>query len=113
MGDEGGPRTGRTGVWPGSLPPRPDPPRGPSHQAQWDVRDRSICAVCRVLGGGRVGKSRCLKFRFYFRLVLNLSENGNYNTILVWINKIQKKISVCCWHTAKRIPHWDFVTGSR
>ena len=65
VGNEGGPQTGRTGVWPGTPPPRLDLPRSPSHQVQWDVRDRRICAVCRVLGGGRMGKSWCLEFRLY------------------------------------------------
>ena len=30
-----------------------------------------------------------------FRMVLNLSENFNHNTALVWINKIPKRFILC------------------
>ena len=34
---------------------------------------------------------RCIQLKSEFRLVLNLSENGNYRPALVWINKIPKQ----------------------
>ena len=37
-----------------------------------------------------------------FRLVLNLLENGNYNSNLVWINKIKKKL-LCSWECIQNV----------
>ena len=56
----GGHRTGRTGEWPGSPPPRQVSPRDPSHRVLLGGRGMQRCAECCEVIGNKKGRCLCL-----------------------------------------------------